>query len=174
MPRADGARVVVAIFGAAVWPGGRPSPSLVRRIGYGLAAAEAEPQAWILCSGAVGRYGPSEAEVMAQALTAAGVAPERIVRDEASRDTLQSAAAVARFVRDTGVLRCVVCSDRYHLPRIRLLLRLLGVMSEACPTAPGTGGAGAAYWARMSLREALALPYDAALALLRRRSLLRD
>lgn len=169
----DGARVAIVIFGAAVWPGGRPSPSLVRRISYGLAVAEANPHARVFCSGAIGRHGPSEAQVMAEALIAAGVAPDRIVRDEASRDTLQSAAAAARFVHETGMARCIVCSDRYHLPRIRLLLRLFGVAAEPGPTARGTGGAGAWRWARMSAREALALPYDAMLALARRRSLLR-
>ena len=38
-------RPAIVIFGAAVRPDGRPSPSLLRRIGYGLKAAHAHPEA---------------------------------------------------------------------------------------------------------------------------------
>jgi len=103
---------------------------------------------------------------------AAGVASDRVVLDDISRDTLQSAAAAARYVRREGLEGCIVCSDTYHLPRIRLLLALLGVPSSAGPVASGLVQAGLGYWIWMSLREAAALPYDAAIVLVRRRALL--
>ena len=111
---------------------------------------------------------------MARVLTARGVAAERLVLDEASRDTLQSAAAVARHVRANGLAGCVVCSDGYHQPRIRLLLALLGVRSEAAPTRSGARGAGRAQRIRMGLREVAAVPYDGVLALVQRRRLLSE
>lgn len=162
----------IVIFGAAVRADGRPSPALARRIGYGLEAATDIDHAPILCSGAVGKAGPSEASVMAAALKARGVPPERIVLDEESRDTLQSVIAAARFLKARGLSRCIVCSDRYHIPRIRLLLAALGVATTPGPLLPGRGGTRAAYWLKMTLREALAIPYDLGIVLARRRSFL--
>jgi vancomycin permeability regulator SanA len=164
----------IVIFGAAVRPDGRPSQSLARRIGYGLKAAQTWPGAPILCSGGVGRAGPSEASVMAERLTACGVDAARLVLDETSLDTLQSVLAAARFVRGRALASCVVVSDRYHIPRIRLLLGALGVATAAGPLAPGRGGAPLRHWTRMRLREGLAIPYDLGIVLTRRRRLLAE
>ena len=161
----------IAIFGAAVRADGRPSQALRRRIGYALTAAEACPGAPIFCSGAAGRAGPSEASVMAATLCDRGVGRERLVLDEASRDTLQSVLAVTEFLKARGLARCIVCSDAYHLPRIRLMLALLGVRTEAGPALRGPAGS-MPYWLRMVAREALAIPYDAALVLAKRRRFL--
>ena len=163
---------VIVVFGAAVRPDGTPSPSLARRIAYAARAAEAHPDAPILCSGASDGRGPSEASVMAGVLTARGVSPERLVLDEASVDTLQSVIAAARLVRLRGLGGCIACSDRYHIPRIRLLLGALGVASAPGPLAPGRAGVGWRAWAFMRLREAAAIPYDLAIVLVRRRALL--
>jgi len=165
---------VIVIFGAAVWPGGRPSPSLARRIAYAAQAAGADPDALILCSGAAARGLPSEASVMARVLEEQGLHPHRFVLDESSCDTLQSAAVAARFVRAQGASACLVCSDAYHLPRIRLVMAALGVRTRAGPTLPGHGGAGWRRWLFMSLREVPAIPYDVVLALAQRRTLLQE
>ncbi|MBS0362707.1 MAG: YdcF family protein [Proteobacteria bacterium] len=160
-------RPAIVIFGAAVLPDGRASPSLRRRIRYAVRAAAERPDAPVYCSGGVGATPPSEASVMRQELLAQGVAAARIVLDEESLDTLQSVVAAARFVRREGLDGCVVCTDSYHQPRCRLLLALLGVPSAASPTDRGPSGTRRYYWAKMHLREALALPYDAAIVLAR-------
>lgn len=162
----------IVIFGAAVRADGRPSPALARRIGYGLHASR-KTTAPILCSGAAGRHGPSEAAVMAAELRREGVPAGRIVLDEDSRDTLQSVLVAARFVKARGLSHCIVCSDGYHLPRIRLLLGALGVATAPGPVVRGPAG-GRRYWLRMVVREALAIPYDLAIVLARRGSLLRS
>jgi vancomycin permeability regulator SanA len=145
---------------------------LLRRIGYGLAASASYPAAPILCSGGVGRAACSEASIMARELSERGVAPGRLILDEASLDTLQSVIAAARFVRRRGLDGAVVCSDRYHLPRIRLMLGALGVATAAGPTTPGLARTRLRYWLRMHLREALATPYDLGIVLARRREFL--
>lgn len=158
------------IFGAAVRADGSPSAALLRRIGYGLQASQAWPDAPILCSGGIGRVGPSEASVMLEVLTRAGVASDRLIPDEASLDTLQSVAVAARLARAQGS-RCVVaCSDGYHLPRIRLMLAVLGVPTMAGPS----GGARGELKHRlgMALREIPAIPYDVFLVAAQRRRLL--
>jgi uncharacterized SAM-binding protein YcdF (DUF218 family) len=165
-------RPAIVIFGAAVMADGRPSPSLRRRIAYGAQAAAAWPDAPVLCSGGVGAAGPSEASIVRDGLVSRGIAAERLILDEESLDTLQSAVATARFVRRRDLDGAVVCSDRYHIPRIRMLLAVLGVRTEAGPTAPGLSGTRPYYWAKMHLREALAIPYDLAIVLARRSALL--
>jgi uncharacterized SAM-binding protein YcdF (DUF218 family) len=161
---------LIAIFGAAVRADGRPSQALLRRIGYGLEAAAAYPAARVLCSGGVGRAGPSEASIMAEALSANGMAPGRLILDEASLNTLQSVVATARAAREAeGPV--VVCSDAYHLPRIRMMLALLGVRSVAGPVVRGPRGPGWGPWLGMCLREAAAIPYDLTLVLAQRRRL---
>jgi hypothetical protein len=53
-----------------------------------------------------------------------------------------------------------------------MLLAVLDVRSRAGPTQAGLHGARPAYVAKMHLREALAIPYDLAIVLARRRTLL--
>lgn len=160
---------LIAIFGAAVWPGGRASPSLARRIRFASEAARLNPQALLLCSGGLGGHPPAEAAVMARELTALGVAAERLILDEASLDTFDSVVVVARKARELGVRDMVVCSDGYHLPRIRLMLGTLGLRTRAGPRGERPA---LPNLIRMSLREALAIPYDLALVLIRRRRIL--
>lgn len=162
----------IVIFGCAVRADGRPSASLARRIGYGVSAALDHPEALVICSGAAGAAGPSEAAVMARELIAQGVDSARLVLDEKSRDTLQSAVFAAHFLRSEGLADCLACSDGYHLPRIRLTLAALGVRARAGPRRRGPAGSPMAVWLFMHLREAVALPYDLAIILTHRRGLL--
>jgi len=167
-------RPAIVVFGAAVLADGRASPSLRRRIGYGARAAAQWPDAPVFCSGGIGAAGPSEASIIEAGLTGHGIDPSRLVLDEASLDTLQSVVAAARFARSVGVDGCVICSDRYHMPRIRLLLAVLGVRTRAGPTASGLQGTRRYYWIKMHLREALAIPYDLAIVLARRPHFMRQ
>ncbi|WP_165844063.1 YdcF family protein [Phenylobacterium kunshanense] len=151
------------IFGAAVGPDGRASAALLRRVGYGLAAAAEQPDAPILCSGGVCRPGPSEASIMADLLQAQGVAAERLILDELSRTTIENARAAAVEAARGGHPHVIACSDAYHLPRIRILLRLAGVESRPGPLGRGRAGPPAAHRLGMSLREGLAIPHNLAL-----------
>jgi len=150
---------LIVIFGAAARPDGSPSEALLRRIGCGLEAAAAHPRSPILCSGGAGRAGPSEAAIMAQYLAAAGVAPGRLILDEASLSTRANVEAATRQVAEGGHPHVIVCSDAYHLPRIRLLLRLAGVTSVVGPMASGPP---LGHSLAMSLREAAAIVHNLA------------
>lgn len=167
MPRA------IVIFGAAVWPDGRPSPSLRRRVAYGAIAARSRPDDPVFCSGGVGRFGPSEASLMGELLAGAGIDPSRIALDEDSLDTLQNVVAAARFIHRGGLEGAVVCTDRYHLARARMLFTALGVASEPGPIATGRDGAPLPYWLTMRARELAAYPYDLAVVMRRRTELRR-
>ena len=156
---------LIVIFGAALRPDGAPSEALLRRIACGLAAARAHPEAPVLCSGGSKEGGPSEASVIARVLTAEGVAPERLILDEASATTRDNVQAAVRAARAGGHRCAVVCSDRYHLPRIRVLMRLAGLSAVAGPAA---GRPPLAHHLAMTLREAAALAHNLAVMAVRR------
>ncbi|MDE0878756.1 MAG: YdcF family protein [Sphingomonas bacterium] len=155
------------MFGAAVRPGGLPSPALAHRIAQGVAAARTHPDAALFLTGGVGRHGASEASVMAR-LIGTVIDPACLHLDEASADTLQSVAAASAFMRAHGHRTAIACTDRYHQPRVRMLFALAGLrcLGLAMPHAGS-----ARYLTRMRAREALAIPYDfiAGIAQLRRR-----
>lgn len=161
---------LIVILGAAVGRDGRASPALLRRIEGGRRLALAYPDAPVFCSGAQGRYGPSEASIMAEVLTAGGLPAERLVLDEASRDTLQTGLAAAAYVKASGLAGALVCTDSYHVPRSRLILELLGVRTRDGGVTAGVRQMGRKAWLRMRLREIPAIPYDGVLALLKRGS----
>lgn len=162
---------LIVILGAAVGRDGRASPALMRRILRGHDHALARPAAPVFCSGGVGRYGPSEASIMAEQLLARGVEAGRLILDEDSYDTLQTGIAAARFVRREGLAGAIVCTDSYHAPRSRLILEALGVRTLDGSVPAGLREMGAAAWLRMRLREVPAIPYDGVLALAKRRLL---
>lgn len=163
----------IVIFGAAVGPDGRASPSLRRRTLYGAQAARERPDDLVFCSGGVGRHGASEASIMAAILAEAGIPPDRLVLDEESRDTLENVVAAARFIHRNALDGAIICTDHYHAPRVRMTFALLGVRSRPGPVARGRAGTRLGYWTAMRLRELAAYPYDFAVVLARRTTLRR-
>ncbi len=162
--------VVIVIFGAAVHPGGHPSDTLRRRVDAAAAFGMRFVAPLFVPTGGVGRFGPSEASVMARLLVEQGAAEQQTLLEETGTDTLSSARAVAALLRDRRVTAPVfAASSLYHLPRCLVLLRLFGVRAHAAipPVVP----AATHWWQRCYwwLREVPALPYDVALALLLRR-----
>jgi uncharacterized SAM-binding protein YcdF (DUF218 family) len=160
---------VIVIFGAAVRPGGRPSTTLRWRVEAAVAFATRFTAPLFVPTGGVGRFGPSEASVMARLLTDRGVPPGRILLEETGTDTFSSARAVASLLRAKGITAPVfAASSFFHLGRCVVLLRLLGVPARAAgpPFVPAASRwMHRCYW---WLREAVALPYDVLLALLLR------
>jgi uncharacterized SAM-binding protein YcdF (DUF218 family) len=152
-----------------VLSGGRPSTTLHWRVAAAAAFGARFAAPLFVPTGGVGRFGPSEASVMATLLTVRGVSPTRILLEETGTDTLSSARAVARLLRERDITAPVfAASSLYHVTRCVVLLRLLGVPAHAAgpPFVPaGSHWMACCYW---WLREAAAVPYDAALAMLLR------
>ncbi len=156
--------VAIIIFGAAVGPDGAPSNTLRRRVEAAAAFGARQTAPMFVATGAVGRFGPSEARVMAGLLADFGVPAERIVLEETGRDTLGSVRACARLLRGhRGPV--YAATSAYHLARCVVLLRLAGLAARPCPPPAFPAARGLRkrwYW---RLREAVALPYDVAVAL---------
>jgi uncharacterized SAM-binding protein YcdF (DUF218 family) len=176
---------IIIIFGAALRRDGRPSETLRRRVDAAARFGAHFDAPLFIPTGAVGRYGGSEASAMAGLLKNRGTPRERIELEETGSDTLSSVRAVRRLLRDrpSGPPIYAVTSG-FHLPRCLLLLRLAGIPARAAPLpfppAPEHRLRGdrtlqrllRGYWAPRRLlrgyrwlREAAALPYDTALML---------
>jgi uncharacterized SAM-binding protein YcdF (DUF218 family) len=157
---------VYIIFGAKVVDG-QPSPALRRRVEGAFAQGGTRSHTRYLVTGGGGP--PGEADVMARLLIERGVPDHVIVRERDSTDTLDSARACARLLAGNSDARnVIVCSSRYHIPRCRLLLWQLGIRTQAGDMPSDLEHLGLAEWLFYVVREAVAIPYDAALALQRR------
>jgi uncharacterized SAM-binding protein YcdF (DUF218 family) len=157
---------VIVIFGASVRPDGRPSTTLRRRVEAAESFGRRFTTPLFLPTGAVGRYGASEASVMKDLLLRRGVPGERILLEETGTDTLSSVRAVRRLLIGRGEWAPVyVATSRFHLARCMVLLRLAGVPARAATPPPFPASPRRLrryYW---WIREAAALPYDTALML---------
>ncbi len=160
---------ILVIFGAAIRPDGRPSGTLRRRV-WGAHRFGTRLEAPVyLVTGGVGRHGPAEAAVMREQLLGYGVPDTRIVVEDQATDTLSSAILCWRMLRDRDDGTTVyVCSSPYHVPRCRLLLRILGIKTAPAHMPGDRHPLGTAKWLYYVLREAVALPYDAIIMTLQR------
>lgn len=157
---------VFVILGAAVWPGGVPSNAMRRRVDGALRSADGIAEALFLVTGGVGRYQPSEAQVMRQLLIEKGISPESILLDEASTDTLESVRNCRRIIINlSNVSRVTICTDRYHTLRTRWLFFLLGVSTVAGNVSSGREQTGIRKWLFYCLREIPATIQDTFLIL---------
>ncbi len=156
----------IVIFGAAVRHDGSASPALRRRVEAAAAFGAGLPAPLYVPTGARGRFGPAESAVMAALLRERGVPPGRILEEPTGTDTLSSVLACAALLRARGRAGggpVFAATSGYHLPRCLLLLRLAGLpASPVPPPEPDPSWPRRWYW---RLREAPALPYDAALML---------
>ena len=151
----------IIIFGAAVHPDGAPSATLRQRVEAAAAFGPRFAAPLYVPTGAKGRYGASEASVMACLLRGLGVPPDRILLEETGTDTLSSVRAVARLIPEVAAVH--VATSGYHLARCLILLWLAGIRADACPPPPAPDRLSQRWYWR--IREVLALPYDVALML---------
>ena len=160
---------VIVIFGAAVRPGGRPSTTLRWRVEAAATFAARFASPLFVPTGGVGPVRTLRSVGDGELLAACGVPPGRILLEETGADTLSSARAVIGLLRAHGIAAPMfAASSLYHVARCVVLLRVLGVPAHAAgpPWVPaGSRWMTRCYW---WLREAAALPYDAALAVILR------
>lgn len=160
MPLSDPFRpetTAIIVLGAAVWAGGVPSPALQRRIAT---AAECYHQGRafsVIGSGGLGRFAPSEAEVIRQQLVAAGVPYEAVLVEDRSKSTFENAQFSIDLMRSHGLQGALIVSDGYHLPRAVMTFRMLGLPARGCPVSRNTPMP-LRRWIRAVFREAVSLP----------------
>jgi uncharacterized SAM-binding protein YcdF (DUF218 family) len=127
---------------------------LARRVGRGIELFHGRAASILLLSGG-GRRAEPEAAIMQRLALASGVPEKSLMVEPRSRNTWENACESARLLRQRGLNRVVLVSDRIHLPRAALLFRLAGLelagWSGVPARSPGSAAAAA-------IREIAALP----------------
>ena len=136
LPRTD--ELCIVVLGYQLEPDGGMRPELFARLRVALACAYRYPNAYILCTGghtASENVNASEAGRMVSWLRAEGVAPERLIAEDASLTTLQNAEYSYRILseRYPGVKTVAVISSDYHVLSGALLLQAVAALNSETP-----------------------------------------
>ncbi len=150
---------VIIVLGSAVYPGGRPSPSLRARTLRAVELYRAGYAPNLILTGGVGGHPPSEARVMAQVARDAGVPETALVLEERATSTEENIVFSKRIMDARGWKSALIVSDPYHLFRAETIARDAGL------PAAGVGARNSPLYAApvsrvwYTAREALALTW---------------
>ncbi len=137
--RADraGPADAIVVLGAAQY-NGQPSPVLRARLDHAAALWRRGVAPVIIATGGLGeRDTVSEAEAARRYLAQLGVPDSALLVEGTGRSSVPSLRAAARRVRSRGGNRVVLVSDGFHLARLVVIARRLGLEPLASP-APGS------------------------------------
>jgi uncharacterized SAM-binding protein YcdF (DUF218 family) len=143
----------IVIFGAAEY-NGAPSPVLKARLDHALNLDQRGLAPLVITTGGSGgdpRY--TEAGVGRDYLIQQGVAEDKILADDGSLTTYASVKAVTRLLRQRHMHTCIAVSDGFHLYRIKLMFRSLGITAYTSPASESPIEADSYLCTLYSLRE---------------------
>jgi uncharacterized SAM-binding protein YcdF (DUF218 family) len=124
----------LVVFGAAEY-NGAPSPVLKARLDHALDLEERGLASLVITTGGSGgdpRY--TEAGVGRDYLIQQGVAEDKILADTRSLTTYESVKAVTLLLQQHQMHTCIAVSDGFHLYRIKLMFRSLGITAYTSPS----------------------------------------
>jgi uncharacterized SAM-binding protein YcdF (DUF218 family) len=157
--RIDEARQVdaIIILGSAVWPGGRPSPSLYARTQHAIQLYQAGYAPYMILCGGVGQNPPAEAEVMRELAEGAGVRSEALSLDAMSHSTEENLANAKALMDAHGWRTALIVSDPFHLLRAQIIARDLGIEAYRSPAVDSPTYTTPNLRVQYTAREAIAL-----------------
>lgn len=135
------AQHAIVVFGCAARADGTPTPGLLRRLQHALTQAQRDPQAVVIVSGGAVHNPMPEARAMANWLVANGLSRERIVEEPSARLTIENAELVVPLLRQLGVRRVTLTTERYHLVRSETLLKRALAAAQLSSVQVQTAGA---------------------------------
>ncbi len=155
-------------MGSSVSADGTPGGAMRRRVGAALQLGDEFSNLLYLPTGGIFPDQPcSEAEAMQNLLIEAGIDSQRIILESKSKNTLQNSINTAAIIKNMPAPDTViVCSDNYHIPRSRILLRLMGISTTYRPMPSGRQAVGWLRWAYFWCREAIAIPIQVIMLLI--------
>jgi len=124
----------IVVLGAAQY-NGRPSAVLTARLDHAAALYQQGLAPYVVVTGgrAEGdRF--TESEASARYLHGKGVSDDAILREVQGRNSWQSLAAAARFLKARGITEVVLVSDPFHAARIIGIAEELGLEAATSPT----------------------------------------
>jgi uncharacterized SAM-binding protein YcdF (DUF218 family) len=149
----------IVVLGAAQYQG-KPSPVLKARLDHAIELYRDSIAPALILTGGVGVGDTlSEAEVGRRYAMKAGVPRARILIEQAGISTEQSMRTVARLMHSRGMHSAVMVSDPFHMLRLRILARRLGIQAYSSPTRTSPIREGSEAEWKFVLRESLILPF---------------
>ncbi len=130
--RVEDARVAV-VLGTQVLAGGGPSRTLRERTVHGARLYGEGRVERILVTGGLGRYPPTEAEVMARVLREEGVPEEAVAIEDEATSTWDSARFVPGVLGDGASGGVLAVTDPLHCVRAVAAFRRAGLRTFAEP-----------------------------------------
>lgn len=107
------------------------SSSALSRLAEALRLARLLPEAQLIVSGYNGPRSSSHAQILAEAAQSLGLAPERIIQFDTTRDTHDEASELARRLGSEPFL---LVTSAWHMPRSMALCEKVGLHPIAAPT----------------------------------------
>jgi uncharacterized SAM-binding protein YcdF (DUF218 family) len=124
----------IVVLGAAQYDG-RPSPVLQARLDHALALYHQHVASQIVLTGGIGTGDTaSEAVVGRRYLQSRNVPPEALVVRPEGRSTEASIRSVANWMHQEGHRTILFVSDPFHMARLRLEARRMGIEAYTSPT----------------------------------------
>ena len=124
----------IVVLGAAQF-NGRPSDVFQARLEH---AVQLWREGWadwfVVTGGKIPDDRTTEAEVARAWAVANGVPPDRILREDRGRTTLESLEAVRRIFRDEDLHSALFVSDETHMLRVLRMADDLGIQAYSSPT----------------------------------------
>ena len=147
-PPPENAPVTVLVLGCRV-RGTAPSKAMRQRLNAARRFLNEHPDAVCVLSGGQGEDEEiAEADCMFRELTAAGIAPERLYREDRSTSTRENFLYSQEIIKNNGLPQTVVVvTNEYHQYRAGLIAGDLGIETYAV-SAPSGAGLLPTYWVR--------------------------
>ncbi len=150
---------VIVVLGAAIWKDGRPSPALRRRVLHAVALMKQNKANYLLVTGGLGKYPPTEGKVMKNLAITGGIPQNKIVAEEKGTSTFKSAIECIKIMRKRNWLNAIIVSDPYHLFRSVFVFRCFGINAVGSGSQGGREANPLWKWWYYHLRELIALPW---------------
>ena len=148
----------IVVLGAAQYEG-KPSPVLRARLDHALALwGKGTAPKLILTGGRGPRDTTSEAEVGRRYAIRHGVPADAIALETEGRTTSESLRAVSRMMERESDRSVVLVSDRFHMLRLAILARRLGLRPHTSPTTTSPISANTSQFIRYVLGESIKVP----------------
>lgn len=131
----DGTRAeAIVVLGAAQYRG-RPSPVLKARLDHAIALYERGVAPYVVFTGGTGPGDTtSEAAVSRHYARRRGLPDSAILLETEGRTSSESLRAVAEILAERGIDTVVFVSDPFHMARLRVVGRRLGLVPRTSPT----------------------------------------
>ena len=124
----------IVVLGAAQYAG-RPSPVLKARLDHAVALWKQGLAPRLIVTGGKGTGDTTtEAAVSRRYVVRQGVADSAVFQEDQGRTTSASLDAVAGIMRQKGLRRAILVSDPFHMLRLHIISRRLGIQARSSPT----------------------------------------